>query len=407
LSDDPFFQAPLAPSEDADYPISLFVGRDLDLRLLGGQIVGSGSSRAIVQGAAGVGKTSFVNRLKVAVADHRVLTHEEPVRMRRGMSARQFCAEVLRVLLQIRGTMSARSVTGDATFWRRVGRVVEGEDSVAAGLTVAGVGAQRELVRIPSEVSELSLIDDVAEAIGLLAGRNGRRVLLHVNNLENLSRDDARAAAGLLQDVRDVFLAGRGHWLFVGAEDIEQTVFRTAAQLGGIVPLAATLAPLAPAEVIELLTRRYEHLRRGVRFTPPVEPEGAAALYERYRGDLRNFLRLLSRGVQRHAVTSPGESLTTRSVIVLMAPTYRSELLARIGASDASYLATVYRDRHASDEFRVTEVVAHTSLTQAAASKFAQRLVAAGVIEQSRTAGKSIYYRLRGGDVSVALGLTD
>src|SRR5918992_2628224 len=105
LTDDPFFQAPLSPSSEAARPITLFVGRDAEIRLLGGQVVGASSSRAIVEGAPGVGKTSFVNRLKVALAERGVLTHERPVRAAPGMTGRQFVAEVLRVLLQIRATL--------------------------------------------------------------------------------------------------------------------------------------------------------------------------------------------------------------------------------------------------------------------------------------------------------------
>ncbi len=63
LGDDPFFQDPLAPTDDPTRPISLFVGRAAEVQLLGGQAVGSLSSRAVVQGGAGVGKTSVVNRL--------------------------------------------------------------------------------------------------------------------------------------------------------------------------------------------------------------------------------------------------------------------------------------------------------------------------------------------------------
>lgn len=428
LGDDPFFQAPLAPAEDSTRPISLFVGRGHEMQLLGGQVVGSASSRAVVQGPAGVGKTSFVNRLKVALAEHGVLTHEQPVRVVPGMIPRQFCAEVLRVLLQIRATLNlppaARGAGGRAlartaaelrgvsaddadAYWRRVGRIVEGEDTVAAGVTIGPIGGQHERTRIPAEVPDLSLIDDVARGIALLAGAGSRarRVLLHVNNLENLSRDHARAAAGLFQDVRDLFLAEHGHWLFVGAGDLEQTIFRSSPQLGGIVPFAITLGPLAPAEVAELLARRYEHLRRGVRFTPPVAPDVAAAIYRRYRGDLRNFLRLLSRAVQHHSASAPGRPMDADTLVSTMAPFYWPDLVRQVGATDAEYLATILGGQSFDAEFRVADVAARTGITQASASKLVQRLVVASVIEQTRTAGKSVFYRIRGGDVTVALSL--
>lgn len=437
LGDDPFFQAPLAPTEDAARPISLFVGREREMQLLGGQIVGSASSRAVVQGPAGVGKTSFVNRLKVALAEHAdtpVLTHEQPVRVVPGMTPRQFCAEVLRVLLQIQATTAAAGAPGQprrsgraaataiaaglradvapddpAAFWRRVGRIVEGEDSVAGGVTLGPVGAQRARTRIPAEVADLSLADDVARAIRLLAGDGPRRrrLLLHVNNLENLSRKDARYAAGLFQDVRDLLLAEHGHWLFVGAGELEQTVFRTAAQLGGIVPFAVTLGPLAPDEVAELLERRYAHLRRGRTFTAPVAPDVAAAIYRRYRGDLRDFLRLLSRAVQHQALTAPGQPADAESLIRSMAPLYWPDLVRQLGQADAEHLAAILGRESYDAEFRVADAAARTGMTQASASKLVQRLLATGIIEQTRTAGKNVYYRLASGDATVALRLSE
>ena len=60
LRTSPFFGEPLG----AEYPIGLMVGRHDELaRTLGG-IAGSGSSRRAVVGANGVGKTTFVARVK-------------------------------------------------------------------------------------------------------------------------------------------------------------------------------------------------------------------------------------------------------------------------------------------------------------------------------------------------------
>lgn len=419
LSDDPFFQAPLSPSDDAARPISLFVGRDEEVQLLGGQVIGSSSSRAIIQGPPGVGKTSFVNRLKVALAEQGVLTHEQPVRIRPGMSPRQFCAEVLRVLLQIRAThapasglaqktakLASREARGADAFWRRVGHAVEGEDTTAGGVTVASVGVQRERGRIPAEVDELSLDTELAHAVAYLSTDGKRHILIHVDNLENLASADVAAAASLVQNLRDSFLTDYSHWLFVGTDNIEEQIFRTTEQVGGIIPFAIDLEPLPAEAIAEVLHRRYQHLRRGRQLTPPVEPAVAAALYQRYRGDLRNFLRLLSRAVQHHAITAPGTPLGAAELVTLMAPRYRSELVRRIGETDARHLARIYAGKTHDAEFRVADAVqAIGTITQPAASKLVQRLLTGGLIAQSRVEGKSVYYRLRTGDLTIALGL--
>jgi hypothetical protein len=67
LSDDPFFQEPLDPTDDTSRPVSLFVGRRAEFQLVAGQIVGNKhASQGLVQGAPGMGKTSLVRRTVIA-----------------------------------------------------------------------------------------------------------------------------------------------------------------------------------------------------------------------------------------------------------------------------------------------------------------------------------------------------
>ena len=422
LSEDPYFQQALEPFGER-WPMSLFVGRNPEVQLLGNQIVGSSSSRAIVQGAAGVGKTSFVNRLKVVLAEHNVLTHQAPVRVERAMTPRRFVAAVLKVLNQMRAAMAtttdnavvgaaksrlahAPTLSKEARFWQKIGRIVDGEDSIAGGVNVLGVGAQHERIRIPPEVSEMPLDEELRQAIEYLSSRGRRRVLIHVNNLENLSPADVGAAAVLMRDVRDCLLTDHSHWLFVGTTGIADEVFGQSAQVRGIIPHTITLDALSRNDVELLLNRRYEHLQRGRKLVPPVSADAAAELYARYDGQLRDFLRLLSGGVQRQAGLAPGVPLSAEQIVNLMAPRYFAEqLVAKIGDGDAEHLATIYRDQKLHGTFRVTDAAHALAITQASASKFVQRLLAAGIIVQASSAGRNIYYRLASGDNTIALAL--
>lgn len=429
LRDDPFFQQPLQPTtdDDAPRPITLFVGRDAELALVANQVLGSSNSRAIVEGGAGVGKTSFVSRLKTELGKHGILMHADPVRVRPGMTAQGFVAEVLKVILQIHATVATTEGAGalqkagrairqgahadpETVFWRRIGRLIQGEDSASTGVSLGvptmTVGAQRGRVRIPAEVGDVSLFDELAQAVAYLTRGGKRKLLLHVNNLENLSLQAAMDAAHLIQQVRDCFLIDHSHWLFVGTTGIQERIFRTAEQVSGIIPFAITLEPLAPDEVAELLTRRYHHLRRGRHVTPPVAPTDGAALYQRYHGQLRAFLSLLSGAVQRRTAFAPGVALSVADVVSTMAPTFREEkLIKRVGPSATAHLAAVYAGRAFDAEFRVTDLAAAAGITQAAASQFVKDLLMADVIRQTRTAGKSVYYQIAHGDLMVALNL--
>jgi DNA-binding transcriptional ArsR family regulator len=358
-----------------------------------------------------------------------VLTHAEPVRVTGDMTVNGFAAEVLRVVTHVRASQSAggggdppagaREPDAAVAFWRRVGRLLEGEDVLGGGLSVAGVGASVSRGRIAAERRDVSLYPELAQAIAYLAGagtgerRPGRargraaepgRVLLHVNNFENLTRADTARAAGLVQDLRDYFLIPHSHWVFVGAADLEQTVFRASEAVSGIVPLVADLPPLAPEEVTALLALRYERLRLGLRFTPPVAPDDAVALYRRYAGDLRNFLRLLSNAVQRTPVVGRPAPLTARAVVQTMAEPYRRALAQRLGEVDLAHLAALAAGGAPGLRVRPADVAQRTGLAKASVTELLARLESRGAVRYDRTEGRNTYYRLRP-DTEIAFGL--
>jgi hypothetical protein len=197
------------------------------------------------------------------------------------------------------------------------------------------------------------------------------------------------------------------HWLFVGRTGIEEQIFRVTEQVSGIVPFAVTLEPLEPLQVAELLERRYRHLQRGARLVPPVSPQVAAALYGRYHGHLRDFLRLLSAAVQRQANIAPGVPLGAEEVIALMQSRYYRDLLVRrIGGGDAEHLSAVLAGKPHDAEFRAADVKQATGMSHVAAGKLVRRLVGAGVVAAARESANSTFFHVVSGDATVALGLS-
>jgi len=423
LRDDPFFQQPLDPATDAAHPVTLFVGRTHELHTVANQILGASSSRALIEGGAGVGKTSFVNRLKVDLQRHGALLHRHPVRVHGGMTAHQFLAEVLKVLLQMRASVLASEASGairkvtrrmkddvpvddEGIFWRRIGRLIQGEDSIAGGVSIMGSGAERERIRIPAEVAHLSLFSELEDAVRYLSKRGARKVVIHVNNLENLSGDDSKQAAALMRELRDAFLVDHCHWLFVGTTGIARQVFGASPQIRDIVPITIALAPLEPSDVQALLDVRYRHLQMGLRLIPPVTASDGARLYARYRGELRGFLRLLSQSVQRRSIGEPGVALPAETVVAEMAEVYYASVLVhRVGPVVASHLKAVYAGKPWTAVFRGTDLAAAAHITPASASELIKRLLRDGVVEIAERKGRSVYHRLAGGDYAVALNL--
>jgi hypothetical protein len=404
LRSSPFFQTELRPA-DPSYPVSLFVGREAESLRIRRRIASDPATRTLVQGDPGVGKTSFVNWVKAELAATGIATYEHPIRISSDTTRLSFIADALRTLLRIRSSAEPRRARKEHDeFWERTGRMLQGGELTGGSLSLAGFGAGVSRGYIAPQVREDSLFEHLGEALRLLTLEADTSVLLHVNNLENVQ--DPAATAVLIRDLRDYLLLDGAHWIFVGALGIEDGIFRVYDQVSGIFPAAETLEPLAPAQIQRLLELRYRHLRiKGRELTAPVEAAAAARLYALYQGDLRNFLRLLGDAADRALGLHGIEPMTEVVVLRQMAPQYERWLRRQVGETDFNHLTRIAAERSGTDpEFRVTDAAGALGVSQAAASQLVERLLRERVIRQTRTQGRSVFYRPIGGAL-VALGV--
>lgn len=399
LRSNPFFQAELKPVE-TEPASGLFIGREEELTRVTRRILSDGSSRTIVQGTPGVGKTSFANRLKADLAAHGIVSYEHPLRITSDMAWSSFVAEVLRTLLRIR---AAAGTDGHRDFWAETARMLEGEEVFGGSVGALGVSAGISRGFVAPRLPPGALYEHLGAALRALRTELGAPVVLHVNNLENV---DGETAAVLLRDLRDYLLLDGAHWVFVGALGVEEEVFRRFDQVGGIFPAAETLEPLRTDEVRRLLRRRYEHLRIAERgFVAPVELETAGRLYGLYQGDLRNFLRLLADAAERALGLPELRPMTETEILRAAVPGYARALARQLGDNDFGHMRAMMDATDKTHEFRVTDIAKTLRMTQPAASALVERLTNARTIRQVRVQGRSVYYRPVGATL-VALGIT-
>ena len=403
LRSSPFFQDELRPA-DREHPTTLFIGRDDELRRIERRLVSDPHTRTIVEGDPGVGKTSFVNRVKADAKDLSVATYEHPIRITQETTLTTFVADVLRTLVRIR---SAAGLSSERGFWRQTVRWLEGGEIRGGSLSAFGVGGGMTRTFVAPQAPGDALYEVLGEALRQANEDLGRPVLLHVNNLENLTGERVRLTALLLRDLRDYLLLNGAHWVFVGSTGIDDQIFRVYDQVGGIFPAADTLLPLTPAEVEQLLARRYLHLRiRGRTLVEPIIPHDAAELYALYQGDLRNFLRLLSDASERILGLRSVTPMTQAEVLLHASGEYQRHIRSRMSQNDFEHVARLVAGYGGADpEFRVTDAARLLKMSQPSASELVQRLVDRRVIRQTRTSGRSVYYRPTGA-VLVGMGVS-
>ncbi|HEX9483591.1 MAG TPA: ATP-binding protein [Gemmatimonadaceae bacterium] len=333
----PFFQQPLESGEQTPRPLSLFVGREAELKRLRGTIHGAGENATVqaIAGAPGVGKTTLVKELKALALEDGYLTTDSYVAILPNDTPEGLFGRVLGALydtiLANRPQSGDNSAMADAKVLVRATRLTSG----GITLTIPGIGGiggtHGTSVVTPKDL----LIDGprvMRDLTRMVQTSDARGTLLHLNNLENLSESDAMRAAEILRALRDIMLLHNGlHYVLVGTADAVNMAVNTHAQVRSIVG-TLVLAPFTIDEVHALLRARYDHLRVDPTrpAMSPVDANAAATLYDFFRGDLRGLLKALEDGVGvliglDHATAQP---LTLDELRPVLQQGYASELAA-------------------------------------------------------------------------------
>lgn len=303
LTASPYFQDTLEAKEKSTRSLTLFVGRDEEIRLLTQTVFGAAhGSRQAIAGSPGFGKTTLVQQLKSKLHAQDYLTADGLVPIVPDDTTAALFGRVLGMLydtiLANRPHTSEHPAMQDAQILVRATRFTTGG---GFGGTALGFGANA--TRSSTVITPKDLLIDgpriMRDLMRLVQESDARGVVIHVNNLEALGESDAARAADLFRGLRDPMLIHDGlHFIVVGTTDAVNTVVNTHAQVRSIFSTLA-LQPFDLADVNQMLSRRYRHLRLNKKQDPiaPADHQAVAALYALYRGDLRGLLKALEDGI--------------------------------------------------------------------------------------------------------------
>ena len=307
LKSSPYFQTALRKDSNTK-PLSLFVGRERELRRLLATIGSSLGSRQAVAGRPGLGKTTLVQVVKDkaraagywAVDDFIPVTTDSS-----GVLLGQLLAGVYDAVV----ACNPDADDGDPAMEEAQQlvcsvRLRSGTMNVSvAGFGVGGGAA--EAVSTPPSALILDGPRVLRNLLGYALRKGAKGIVLHLNNLENLNEADTKNAADVLRDIRDSALLLDGlHVIVVGATDAVRTVVNRHPQIRSVFSNTMMLKELTLPTVYALLDNRYKALRIDpgkpfrypIRY--PIEDSVVERLYDIFRGDLRGMLKSLEDGIQ-------------------------------------------------------------------------------------------------------------
>ncbi len=396
LRDTPYFQEALRPGEGARYPVDWFVARETEVQRLGATILGhSGSSRQSIRGSVGVGKSTLAHYIKASLAHERLLSSIDAVALGHADGVDEVAIRVLSYVYealiaagQQRQQLSALERNESVQSARQLVRVFREATGFSGGLNLpvlGGVSAGRSAtLNTPATARPSVLVAPLLRGLYDAAREyfNARGIIVHVNNLENITDADAGRAAAILRDLRDPCLLADGyHWIVVGTGPAVSAVIDAHAQLRSVFSLTLPLEPLRPAELLRLLERRYKALALDPQrpAQPPVSSRAITALYTTFNGDLRGTLAALDEaahgllGYGKH----PDSPLSLGDVQPFLRHRYAADVRARLTEAQAEALRKLVL-RFARKAFSVKDAAGAWNNERSRASRTLAELQRAG-----------------------------
>ena len=415
LRSSPFFQATLR-ADSQTTPLHLFVGRQRERQLLLTTIGSSPSSRQAVAGRPGIGKTTLVQTVKADAQTEGYWSSDEIIPISaRGAGAEGTSEHLLGQLLSgVYDAVLANCPTAAGPEVEAGQQLVRSIRLRGGGFTVSAFGfgaggSQSESVATPPGALLLEGPRVLRDLLRYAIDQGARGIMLHLNNLENLSEADASRAADLLRGIRDQALLHDGlHLIVVGTTDAVRTVVQTHTQVRSVFSNPLVLEPLGLADVEQLLANRYAalQLNQSRPWHSPVETAVVERLYELFRGDLRGMLKALEDGITALlGLTSAGAEVAPvglEDLLLTLLQRNQAELQEQLGDTAWERLLAWAQVDAAAVQTQA-QLVELWQVKQPSVSQTLQQLIEAGAVEALPRRGREAIQYLMTGTARLAL----
>lgn len=370
LRSTPFFDQPLEPTTAGAYPITLYVPRGSENRILN-RIASSENSASVVESLPGGGKTTLINYVKFTAAENGYVVGPSHIRVTSKFAYRDFALEtltnILRPLVNAPDQGLRAKAENDAAIKEAVALINQASESGTAwslelkaelagtggGFGVGRQGGTREPP--PLENARLfSLTRAVAQSIRDRLGFKG--AVVHVNNLELSAIGDAQWPSVLFNDIRDFLQIPGIHFVIGASRGFVTEHLASHPRVYSILQHPVDLPPLTARQVQDLLEKRYKTLLLpDAPLVQPVEWEAVERMHATFNGDLRAMFSALEDAMERRLAVEARPLQFNEAVALLRQEYFDSTLkdLPRAAQSAVDRLSKLPRPFTQSDLTRM------------------------------------------------------
>jgi Penicillinase repressor len=311
FKDDPLQTSPITRST-----LALFTGHKDEVticqRVLKGRNV-----RLVIEGARGVGTTSFANYLRFnAEAQKLYFTPFSEVKVEQGWRLETLLAAIISNFIRgIELLDMNETLISDERFKESKAlssRIAETYRSF--GIDIFGFGAnygKQEGITQPIIVASSTLghhLEDLIRLVQKAGYTNG--ALFQLNNLDVGEIHSEPDMKYLLNALRDYTQIEGSNWVFVGDKGLRKFIAQHVDRLDDIISYEVTLNPIAVDDLPEMITRRVNFFKESSKVEFPIDNDVFIYLYNITQGRLRYIFGLISRLLNRLHVGNLTDKIT-------------------------------------------------------------------------------------------------
>lgn len=386
---DPLFTDPILMET-----LKLYTGHNEEIRMCL-NVLSEGNRRIVVEGARGVGTTSFSNFLRFSLQEKKLLfTPRNEIRVDPGWQIETLLAVVVANVVREIELFGSDTISKDKKFQNAKAlsvRIAEtyrnfGVDAFGVGFNYGkNAGVVTQPILVPAAVLGHHL-EDLANLIKAEGYQKG--IIIQLNNLDVGEIHDEKHLKYLFNALRDYSQTDGFSWLFVGDVGLRKFIAQQVDRLDDIISFEVEIGSLSKDEFKQLILKRVEFYQSNPKAELPIDMDVFLYLFKITKGRLRYIFGLLARLMPSLHIGDLTDRITldiAKSMLIRLARTRikRND----ITASEEQILKIVVRK----NECTVTEVAKELNKSAQYVGKILNKLFEAKLVSVKKH-GKSKHY---------------
>lgn len=299
LTETPFSTEPLRLF--GTLPIQkVFAGREKEIQELGRRINSSRSTRSLIVGEPGVGKTTYGNYVRWLLCrktpkNSIFVTPPVEIKFQNTWNAQQFLKSTLSAILNANTVFDWKNNGLEINTLKELDQYIVSKKHLGVGVSASvlgsGIGGQYvPTLTLPTDIS-IEILEDFFIKILREIRDQGKSLVIQYNNLETVENDNL---ASLLISIRDYLQIDGLHTIFLGPPESISS-FEKYPQVRSVFSNPILLDELDVDRVIEILKKRCEALKlEDGQYIPPYEEESINFLHRMLNGNIRFIFMVLN-----------------------------------------------------------------------------------------------------------------